>query len=110
MAQREMQSLANRPRKTIQIRGDECIPCPNGGVQESGETANPQPCARGEGLREPPFLHPPLDFIAFSCNTDPTHPSAAPQVNRPLLEAPLPVLQRKSVMSSGRFSQLPAPP
>lgn len=66
-----------------------------------------------EGLWEPPFLHPLLGFIAFSCNTDTTRPGAARRGNRPLLQArcsPFPMRQRKSVTGSGRFSQLPAPP
>lgn len=74
---------------------------------------NPHLCTHGEGLQEPPFLHPPEGFIAFSCNTEPIHPGAAPQGNQPLLEAPRApflMLQRKSMMSSGRFSQLPVTP
>lgn len=59
------------------------------------------------------FLHPPLHFIAFSCNIHKTCPGATWQGSQPLLEAPhaaFSKLQRKSVMSSGRFSQLPTPP
>lgn len=65
------------------------------------------------GVTGTSFLHPPLDFIAFSCNTDTTHPGTTWQGSQPLLRAPqaaFPKLQRKSVMSSGRFSWLPTAP
>lgn len=70
------------------------------------ETTNPHPCTCREGLQELLFLHPPLDLIAFSCDPSSTHPGTALQGNQPLLEAPhvpFPALQRKPVMSSGRF-------
>lgn len=43
-----------------------------------GETVNPLPCTHGEGLQEPPFLRPPLDFTAFSCNSDSGGPFSKP--------------------------------
>lgn len=65
----------------------------------------------------PLALHPHWDFTASPSDAHQTHPGATTgpaaivAARRPLLRAVLfPGLQRKSAMSSERFSQLPATP